>query len=379
MTNKKTFMNFLEAATKKFGNTYDYSKVVYVHTEFKVEIICPKHGSFWQTPYYHLHSTGCPRCFHENYHLGQENFIQKVSKIHQNKYDYSLVKYKNIKTPVIIICPVHGKFEQTPRAHLKGQGCSKCGRVLCSKKLRYSKEQFIEEAKKIHGNRYDYSQVVYVNNMTKVKIGCPIHGYFLQGPNSHLQGKGCPKCGFLLIKSKRQGTTLDFIAKAQKVHGDKYDYSKVKYKGSYERVAIKCPKHGIFLQLPYNHLFGAGCPKCKRSSGEDAIAKYLNAKNIKYKVQYKFKDCVYKRPLRFDFAIFNNDGSLRCLIEYQGEQHFKSISGWGGKKTFKTVQKRDAVKKNYCLKKNIPLIYIKYNEDPIKKLECSKELNTYVS
>ena len=121
--------------------------------------------------------------------LTLESFLERAEKIHNNKYDYSKVEYVNAKTKVCIICPKHGEFWQTPDNHLKGKGCAYCANV---KKI--TTEEFIERAREVHGDKYDYSSSVYVNNKTKIKIICPIHGEFELTPNAHLQGRGCKKC-----------------------------------------------------------------------------------------------------------------------------------------------------------------------------------------
>jgi hypothetical protein len=115
-------------------------------------------------------------------------FIERSNKIYNNKYDYSLSKYKNMHTKISIICPIHGHFIKSPAQHLRGQGCKKCSQG--------STETFIEKAKLIHNNFYDYSHVNYTGANNKVKIICPIHGEFLQKPSSHVnQECGCYKCG----------------------------------------------------------------------------------------------------------------------------------------------------------------------------------------
>jgi len=123
--------------------------------------------------------------------LTTEQFIEKAKAIHSDKYDYSLVEYKNNRTKVKIICHEHGIFEQRSDSHLRGQGCSKC---KGGGKKKLTTEEFIKKAKNIHGDKYDYSLVEYKNNKTKVKIICPIHDVFEQRPGSHLKGCDCPKC-----------------------------------------------------------------------------------------------------------------------------------------------------------------------------------------
>jgi hypothetical protein len=182
--------------------------------------------------------------------LTTEQFIEKAKAVHGDKYDYSLVDYRNAKTKVKIICPEHGSFEQTPNNHLSGNNCPKCS----DKKL--NTEEFIEKARNVHGDRYNYSIVVYNNKQTKVKIICPIHGDFEQRPDSHLNGNGCPHCG------RKTKTTKTFIRESNIVHNDKYNYSLVEYKNNSIKVKIICPEHGSFEQTPSNHLSGKGCPKC---------------------------------------------------------------------------------------------------------------------
>lgn len=192
----------------------------------------------------------------------QERFIERANAIHNNKYDYSKVDYKDCNTKVCIICPEHGEFWQTPKQHLKGHGCKKCASALSSNKRSSTKENFVERAKLVHGEKYDYSKVEYVNNSTPVCIICPTHGEFYQSPKSHLNGSGCPKCFDERRQHIRKYDSKVFVEKAKLVHGDKYDYSKVDYKDSNTKVCIICPEHGEFWQTPAHHLNGEGCPKC---------------------------------------------------------------------------------------------------------------------
>lgn len=124
----------------------------------------------------------------------KEQFIEKARLVHNNKYDYSKVNYINSKTKVEIICPIHGSFFQAPIKHTSSkQGCPKCANEENGKRCRKSFEGFIKRAKSVHGNKYDYSKVNYINSSTKVEIVCPKHGSFFQSPNNHYK-YGCPKC-----------------------------------------------------------------------------------------------------------------------------------------------------------------------------------------
>ena len=131
---------------------------------------------------------------------------------------------------------------------------------------------FIEKARQIHNDKYDYSKVNYVNSRTKVCIICPTHGEFWQTPHNHLKGYGCAECG----KEKShlpKITTEDFISKSKERHGNKYDYSKAYYKTWDAKVCIICPEHGEFWQTPSNHINGSGCPKCANEKRKNALLK----------------------------------------------------------------------------------------------------------
>ena len=192
--------------------------------------------------------------------LSTEEWIQKAKKVHGDKYDYSKVKYYNAHTKVCIICPIHGEFWQTPASHLMGNACPKCGG-----KTKLNTDKFIHRAKEIHGEKYDYSKVEYINATTKVCIICPIHGEFWQTPAKHLSGKGCKKCGIERINASNRLTTEEFIRRAKEIHGEKYDYSKTNYIDAKTKVTIICPIHGEFVQNPVSHLHGGhGCRICAK-------------------------------------------------------------------------------------------------------------------
>lgn len=127
-------------------------------------------------------------------------------------------------------------------------------------------EQFIKKAKKVHGDRYDYSEVVYVMINSKVNIVCKIHGIFEQSPYKHMKGQGCKKCNYENNNKTRRLDTEKFIKKAKEIHGNKYDYSLSKFTRSNEKVKILCKEHGEFIQEANSHLQGAGCRDCGYNS-----------------------------------------------------------------------------------------------------------------
>ena len=194
--------------------------------------------------------------------LTTEEFIGKARSIHGDFYDYSLVEYVNNKIKVVIACPIHGEFTQKPSDHLKGQGCKTCGYNKNSKSKKSNTQEFIEKAKEVHSDKYDYSKVEYINSTTKVTISCYEHGDFEISPNSHLNGRGCIGCSSNTIKKVNSSNKDQFIQKAKEIHNNKYDYSKSEYIGSKEKITINCTIHGDFEQKPNDHLNGHGCPVC---------------------------------------------------------------------------------------------------------------------
>ncbi len=283
-------------------------------------------------------------------------FIEKANIIHNNKYDYSLIEYKNALTKIKIICPTHGVFEQRPNNHInRKHGCPNC-----SINRKITQKEFINKANKIHNDKYDYSLVEYVNAKSKIKIICPIHGVFEQIASSHTDQKtGCSICS-----KKHNYSDFEFINKANIIHNDKYDYSLVEYKNNYTKIKIICPIHGEFKQTPTNHLNGKGCLLCGESKGENKIRLFLNKNNIKFIPQHKFPHCKYKKKLPFDFYLPEHN----MCIEYNGLQHYKPISWFGGEDGFIKQQIRDKIKMEYCQNNNIPLIIVKYNDDIVNKL-----------
>jgi len=286
-------------------------------------------------------------------------FIEKAKMVHGDKYDYSLVEYIESKLKIIIICPIHGEFEQRASGHLAGYGCSKCS---CDKqKLDINK--FIEKAKIVHGNKYNYSLAEYKTYDENITIICSTHGQFEQTPNNHLKGANCLKCSLI-----NRVINNNFIEKANKKHCNKYNYSLVDYNGFNTKVKITCKIHGEFEQTPQNHLKGQGCPICKESNGEKKIRDLLNNNEINFIPQKRFDGCKYKIALPFDFYL----PKYNTCIEYNGIQHYKAIDNWGGKERLIEQQKKDSIKKEYCNKNNIKLIIVKYNENVSKII---KQLN----
>jgi len=188
---KLTTEQFVERAKNTHGDCYDYSNTIVDGMSKKIIITCPNHGDFDQWPSDHLRGSGCRICS-GNKKITTGEFIKRAKSIHGNKYDYSNVEYKNLKTKVNIICGDHGMFTQTPSDHLHGgYGCPTCGGT---KKV--TTDDFIQRAQDKHNNKYQYDNINLVNMHSKVNIECDIHGEFIQRAADHLNGSGCPKCSF---------------------------------------------------------------------------------------------------------------------------------------------------------------------------------------
>jgi ssDNA-binding Zn-finger/Zn-ribbon topoisomerase 1 len=244
--------------------------------------------------------------------LSVSQFIDKSRRIHGDKYLYDKVFYVNNTTPVIITCLIHGDFIQAPRGHLWGSGCPKCYYDVAGDNSRLTTDDFIKTASKIHKEKYEYGLVDYRNMFKKVKITCTIHGTFEQIPLAHLRGQGCPKCGKEHVADCFRLTKAQFVAKSCHVHGDKYSYDLVDYRGQDVSVSIICPVHGIFKQKPLHHFIGHGCPKCGHSisRGESELFDWLSG--LGYNVESRNKKVLSGKEL----DIYLPDNSF--AVEYNG-------------------------------------------------------------
>lgn len=293
-----------------------------------------------------------------------ENFIQRAKELFP-EYDYSKSIYTKAKEKLIVICPKHGEFLVSPDNHLsKRSGCPKCkGEKISSRQLSKGAKTFVEKAVKIHGNKYDYSKVTYINSHTKVCIICPEHGEFWQTPNNHLDGKNCPLCANRQISINQTKTNQQFIEEATLKHKGKYSYSKTNYVDAHTKVIITCPIHGDFEQTPDIHLRGCGCPKCNESHGERDVRDYLEEHNLNYIPQYRVS--TESKSFRIDFFL----PDYNMFIEYNGEQHYVPKDYFGGQITFQKQVERDNLLRKYCKDNDINLVEISYKEKTKKVLD----------
>lgn len=369
---------FIKKAQDINGDMFDYSKVKCKTTKDKITIICNKHGiEFNQLPYNHLKGQGCSECKTEkitrnNKKYTTEEFINELKKIHGEKYDYSKLEYTGLNKTIVFICEIHGEQKKIAKKHLNGTGCTKCGRRQSEyvPTTNITTEEWIERAKNVHGDMYDYSEVVYENCKNHITIICKKHGSYKQNPTSHIRGAGCSEC----TRKKKQKhlkeiryknpvvvkKTLEyFIQKASSIHNNFYDYSKVDYQGNKEKVIIICPEHGQFSQTAGSHLQGHKCFKCNGSekyTNESFAAKANVVHNNKYtygKVEYTDNKgkVIITCPKHGDYTLV-----AKKHIEGRGCQKCNLCEGC---ELFRTLKKKLC---SYCEPKETNKLYVKTKE-----------------
>lgn len=459
---------FIKQSHIKHMNKFDYSLVNFINKDTKVTIICPQKHIFIQSPRKHLSGQGCPQCC-INRKVTHDEFIKRIKTIFGSQYDLSKLNFKNFQTKVTIGCQIHGFYDVNPNVLMRGGHCFKCALTYTSEefiKLMYKNwgdefdfstvkyidsntpiefkcknghilrrtprnvsssikpvcdfcqnilipinfDDFKEKAKRVHNNKYNYDNVLYVNFSTKINITCFNHGLFSQTPRSHLSGHGCPTCSgtkkinhhefinrisneykkiydlnkciyinaktpVIIICNKHGGfskfaqqiykgdgcpkCTLEnlpakrnFLAKAVLVHGQTLDFSKANYISAREKITVSCKKHGDFFITPNHILNGKGCPLCKASHGERKIMIFLKNQNIKYQREHTFPDCRNIKLLRFDFYL----PEYQTCIEYDGFGHYTNHYG---EKSLRKIQFNDKIKNKYCQDNLISLIRIR--------------------
>lgn len=293
------------------------------------------------------------------------NFIIKANIVHNDKYNYDKTIYMTSAEKIIITCYKHGDFSQRAGHHLSGRGCKKCATDKRSSDL----INFIINSNKIHDNKYNYSESKYINSKIKLKIICGKHGIFEQTPNDHLSGYGCKKCGRDVCASKIKSSSEEFIQKSNEIHINKYNYSKVDYLKSSERVIIICKVHGDFQQTPSDHLQGKGCRKCTGviSKIEIEWLDYLNIKN-----EYRHKSININGKL---FKVDALDLNTNTIYEFYGDywhgnpkRYNQENINSNNKKTFKELYNKTLEKEKTLKEAGYNVISIWENDwNKIKK------------
>lgn len=307
--------------------------------------------------------------------------LKKLKEKYSN-YDFSNSSYKCAKSPISFFCKKHGIVSQRPNDMLNGHGCKFCGNENKNKNRKHksagfyfggrkpliTKEKFLEVCSENHEEKYTYFNLEEIGTKSlkniNLDIQCECGNRFVQNAYNHYyRGFGCKICAYKKSSKKRMISLEEFISKAKKVHGDKYNYSLVEYNGDSKKVKIICSKHGIFNQTPNAHVLRKnGCPHCKESFGEKTIRLYCEEQGIKYITQKRYEDCRDVIPLPFDFLLPDKN----ILIEFQGEQHFHPIKKFGGKKGFEYILKHDEIKRKWAKSKGFH--YLELTKADLKNL-----------
>ena len=362
---------YIQRAKAVHGDKYGYELTEYVDRKTFITITCKNHGPIKVNPWSHIKcGSGCIECARDEKlrtaPKDTESFIEKSIKIHGDKYDYSKVDYKGYKTPVEIICPIHGSFWMKPFVHLQPtyqRGCPKCGIEKRVKERTGNKDEFIAKSNALYNFKYNYDKVEYINRLTPVIITCPIHGDFLQKPNDHLNGHECAKCTHPHIYGR---TRDELLAEFYSIHQNLYSYPDLPERcNEHHKIKISCPKHGMFKQTVKYHLKGGGCPICCNSKHANALAANMNEENISFEREKAFSWLRRFRRgngMRLDFYL----PDYNVGIEYQGAMHFgihKNNKYSMTKEDYEDLFERDRVKYKLCKEHGIRILYFCYNKE----------------
>lgn len=242
---------------------------------------------------------------------------------------------------------------------MRGHGCPRCGDRAVAEKRASSLDDVKTSLARISPTIKILS-TEYENNRTRLECKCFVCGNrWRANANNLLMGKGCPKCKDRINGERQMMSGKEFEKRLSSINPEVKVKSE-EYSGTFKKINVTCTICGhTWPAAPNNLLNGCGCPKCNRSKGEKQTEKWLSENQYDYRPQYRIGDCRFKKPLPFDFAVFSGD-RLKCLIEYQGIQHYKIDSYYGGGKAFEYLKNNDKIKKQYCENNHIPLIEIPY-------------------
>jgi len=238
--------------------------------------------------------------------LSLNEILKRFKSKHKGKFDYTKFRYNGKDIPSIIVCKKHNKrLEVTSEDHMRyvSGGCKTCFSEHSSWKQRMKIKDFILKALKVHKGKYDYSlSHQFENQHEKIIIICPIHGEFKLTPANHThktRPQGCKYCGLKIGGQKNSSNTKEFIKKAKKIHNNFYDYSKTEYFRDRGKIDIICHIHGVFTQVPRDHLSGHGCSDCakiKQGNTSRRVNREIFIKNAKkvHGNKFDYKSLVWK-------------------------------------------------------------------------------------
>lgn len=358
---KKTHGEFITEVKKLVSDEYivlgDYKG-----SNTKIELkhmVCG--GGFSVTPSHFLSGTRCSRCF-KSHKKTTEQFKKEVVNKVGEEYEV-LGEYKRNSVPIRMRHKICGsEYETTPNSFVsQGVRCPQCAAKVNGAKKKANSAKRFEEKVEEFASEYKFLES-YIDSQTKIKV---IHlecsHIYSVSPSNFLCGKRCPKCKKKANDDKKRRTHEEFLKLVQREGNHSYSLLS-EYEHAHRKIKVKHEICGYIYEVtPNNFLNGKRCPKCNSSKGERTIRTFLERTRINFEVEFKLRGCKYKLPLPFDFALFYKD-NLKCLIEYDGEQHFMAKSFFGGENALIEIQKRDAIKTQYCKDNNIPLIRIPYTE-----------------
>nr|WP_145401429.1 zinc-ribbon domain-containing protein [Paenibacillus xylanexedens] len=336
-----TILSQYENATKKIMFRHNKCGYVYLSTS----------SNF-------LSGARCPECKGGVAYDDAKFRLKLVEKRESFFEDYTLLtKYINSTSPIRVKhIKCECEFESTGRLLLGGSGCPIC--------YGYSKKNtdiFRRQVRLIAGGEFELvGEYKRDDEKTKVKhLTCNVT--FDITPSNFIQRSKCPYCsGRLIVESNSLATLRSDLLNEWNYKRNRDIDPKETGTGSGKKVWWKCKNGHEWQAVVHSRSNGTGCPQCREKKGEEATSKFLLIKSLNFSRQKRFDDCKFKRPLSFDFAVYDTYNQLQCLIEYDGHQHFFPIMHWGGEKAFKLQQKKDKIKDDYCKANNIPLIRIPY-------------------
>lgn len=308
---------------------YDYSTVVYANSQSPVEIHCIRHNkTFKQNACDHwLGKQGCKECKNDNkrvlYASNNKDFVKKSIEIHGSKYNYDKVSYVNARTNVIITCPLHGDFDQTPDVHHRGSGCNKCGDERGASKNALPFYDFQKRGKLVHLSKFEYDAGSYFSSSRKTKITCPLHGEFFQLPSSHIRGAGCKYCAveaFTLAQTIREEKRVRDTIK--KIYGNKYHIISFLLKTNKQNkkrrwFRVKCNEHGEF-EMPCASLLsrgGIGCVPCKNekigNTNRSSLNEFLAKASSIHDGFYDYSNVNYQKAKEYVTITCPNHGDFK--------------------------------------------------------------------
>ncbi|MBO0571862.1 hypothetical protein FDF50_08260 [Clostridium botulinum] len=373
MTRRKTHKQYLEEVLKQWGNEYS---VLEEYKSQKIKILV-RHNKcsreYYTYPDNLIRGHGCAECFKKNKlnkdkRIDSNKIINYIKESKNNEFELLEHYYKNGEARVKVRHLVCNNISDMVYQNFKNScGCSYCSEIQRRKTRTKTTEQFQKEINSIFNEEYSVLGI-YKGVKEKIELRHDVcNTVFSVTPTYALRPREtslCPVCGKNERAKEKSISNKEFLEKVMELWDNEYTPLE-KYKRNYIKIKVRHNVCGYeYKVVPSSLLSGNGCPKCCNfdSKACKKIEKFLQAHNFDYVREFKIKECKYKYPLPFDFAILLKD-KIKLLIEYDGEQHYKSINHFGGEENFQLRRKRDGIKNEYCNKNNIKLLRINYMQD----------------